>query len=121
MKKENIRGVAYYQSLRTRYLNCAKEASASGDRVLYEYNLQFAEHYGRLIDTRFSRPQGDQNYGVRNVGGEQSSYSTTTATSGAPVANAGNSIEQGNIRTAGRRMARHENKTKLPPAGETLS
>lgn len=56
MKKENvtIKGRAYYQGLKSKYLNLAKESSASGDRVLSEYNLQFAEHYGRIISERFS-------------------------------------------------------------------
>ena len=40
MKKENanIKGRAYYQSLKARYLNAAKEASSSGDWILKEYN-----------------------------------------------------------------------------------
>lgn len=66
MRKENInnvKGKAYYQSLRSKYLNFAKEAAASGDRVLSEYNLQYAEHYGRIISERFSpqiQPKQDQ-------------------------------------------------------------
>lgn len=57
MKKENlnIKGKAYYQNLKTRYLNAAKEAA--GDRVLKEYNLQFAEHYSRLISEKFPPQQ----------------------------------------------------------------
>jgi len=60
MKKENlnnIKGKAYYQGLKARYLNAAKEAS--GDRVLKEYNLQFAEHYSRIISEKFP-PQQQQ-------------------------------------------------------------
>ena len=53
----NIKGKAYYQGLKTRYLNAAKEAS--GDRVLKEYNLQFAEHYSRIISEKFP-PQQQQ-------------------------------------------------------------
>ena len=55
MKKENviIKGRSYYQGLKSKYLNLAKEASASGDRILCEYNLQFAEHYGRVINEKF--------------------------------------------------------------------
>lgn len=61
MKKEclNIKGKAYYQSMKMRYLNAAKEAS--GDRVLKEYNLQFAEHYSRIISEKFS-PQAPQQH-----------------------------------------------------------
>jgi hypothetical protein len=55
MKKENVRNKAYYQGLRLKYLNFAKEAVASDDRVLIEYNLQFAEHYGRVIAERFTQ------------------------------------------------------------------
>lgn len=57
MKKENlnIKGKAYYQNLKTRYLNAAKEAA--GDRILKEYNLQFAEHYSRLISEKFPPQQ----------------------------------------------------------------
>ncbi len=60
MKKENlnIKGKAYYQNLKTRYLNAAKEAA--GDRILKEYNLQFAEHYSRLISEKF--PPQQQNF-----------------------------------------------------------
>ena len=60
MKEKNInnnaKGRAYYQSLRTKYLNLAKEAATSGDRVLSEYNLQYAEHYGRILSEKFSQP-----------------------------------------------------------------
>lgn len=58
MKKENInnvKGKAYYLGLKAKYLNLAKEASAAGDRILSEYNLQFAEHYGRILAERFSQ------------------------------------------------------------------
>jgi hypothetical protein len=55
MKKENfvVRGKSYYLGLRNKYLNAAKEATSSGDRVLSEYNLQYAEHYGRVISEKF--------------------------------------------------------------------
>ena len=65
MKKENInniKGKAYYQSLRAKYLNLAKEASASGDRVLSEYNLQFAEHYSRVMAEKFPPQQPQQQH-----------------------------------------------------------
>ena len=63
MKKENInniKGKAYYQRLRAKYLNLAKEASASGDRILSEYNLQFAEHYSRVMAEKFPPQQAQQ-------------------------------------------------------------
>jgi hypothetical protein len=53
MKRDNGKGLAYYQNLRAKYLNLAKEAASSGDRVLSEYNLQFAEHYGRVMNSKF--------------------------------------------------------------------
>lgn len=78
MKKENlnnnIKGKAYYQGLKTRYLNAAKEAS--GDRVLKEYNLQFAEHYSRIISEKFppqqfqqsnSQPESQDNSQTENI------------------------------------------------------
>ena len=52
----NIKGKAYYISLRAKYLNYAKEAMASGDRVLSEYNLQYADHYNRIISEKFPSP-----------------------------------------------------------------
>ncbi|MDR1475963.1 MAG: DUF4167 domain-containing protein [Holosporales bacterium] len=55
MKKElNLKGRAYYQNLRTKFLLAAKDASLSGDRILSEYNLQIAEHYSRIISEKFS-------------------------------------------------------------------
>ncbi|MDR0942590.1 MAG: DUF4167 domain-containing protein [Holosporales bacterium] len=57
MRKGNEKGLAYYQNLKTKYLNYAKEASSSGDFVLCEHNLQFAEHYGRVISSKFKSPQ----------------------------------------------------------------
>lgn len=65
MKKENvnsnIKNRAYYQGLKTKYMNAAKEASSSGDRVLSEYNLQYAEHYTRIVNERFSNSQQHHN------------------------------------------------------------
>lgn len=64
MKKENVnsnvKNRAYYQGLKTKYMNAAKEASSSGDRVLSEYNLQYAEHYTRTVNERFSNSQQQQ-------------------------------------------------------------
>jgi hypothetical protein len=121
MKKENVRGVAHYQSLRTRYLNYAKEASTSGDRVLYEYNLQFAEHYGRLIGAKANRPHYDQNYGVRNAGEEQPSCVAAATQPAGTVTNDGNSVNQGNAQPPKRRTAKYHAKTKSSTADETFS
>jgi hypothetical protein len=60
MKKDNSKGIAYYQNLRLKYLNNAKEASSLGDRVLAEYNLQYAEHYGRVITSKTAQIQQPQ-------------------------------------------------------------
>lgn len=49
----NIKGRAYYVAQRAKYLNYAKEAAATGDRVLNEYNLQYAEHFSRIISEKF--------------------------------------------------------------------
>lgn len=75
MKKENLNNVkskAYYQNLKVRYLNAARDAS--GDRVLREYNLQFAEHYSRLIEEKFPSPPSQQNEDVSEIqdGAQQS-------------------------------------------------
>jgi hypothetical protein len=37
----------------SRYLAAAHDASSAGDRVLCEYNMQFAEHYSRVIADKF--------------------------------------------------------------------
>ncbi|MDR3223998.1 MAG: DUF4167 domain-containing protein [Holosporales bacterium] len=57
MKKENGNGLAHYQSLKAKHLGNAKDAMATGDIVLYEYNMQFAEHYGRVISSRLAQQQ----------------------------------------------------------------
>ena len=44
-----IRGTAF--QINEKYLALAKDASASGDRVLAESYLQHAEHYQRLINS----------------------------------------------------------------------
>ncbi|MDR0695770.1 MAG: DUF4167 domain-containing protein [Holosporales bacterium] len=69
MKKDNGKGLAYYQNLKLKYLNNAKEAASLGDRVLSEYNLQFAEHYGRVISCKLNQqnpaqPQSKQSPGI---------------------------------------------------------
>ncbi|MDR1488445.1 MAG: DUF4167 domain-containing protein [Holosporales bacterium] len=48
---KNTRG--YYQSIYDKYINNAKEHSSSGDMVMYEYNLQYAEHYMRFMEEKF--------------------------------------------------------------------
>jgi hypothetical protein len=119
MKKENAKGVTYYQSMRTRYLNYAKEASASGDRVLYEYNLQFAEHYGRLIDSKINRPLGEQNEGARNTAG-----AATATQSVGTAADGDDATEQTNNsrrQPDKRRVMRRQPKPRAAPSGETLS
>jgi hypothetical protein len=47
----------YYQGLYERYTKAAKENRLAGDVVLAEYNLQYAEHYMRLINEKFSVQQ----------------------------------------------------------------
>ncbi len=44
-----IRGTAY--QITEKYMALAKDAAASGDRVLSESYLQHAEHYQRIINT----------------------------------------------------------------------
>ncbi len=87
MKEKNInnngKNRAYYQALRARYLNLAKEASTSGDRILKEYNLQFAEHYGRILSEKFPQtaqtPQQISSSQKQNIS-EQSSTDNQTST-----------------------------------------
>ena len=49
----SVKGRGYYMNQRTKYLSHAKEAMASGDRVSYEYNLQYAEHFNRVMSEKF--------------------------------------------------------------------
>jgi hypothetical protein len=66
MKKDlNIKGRAYYQNLRTKFLASAKEAASSGDRILSEYNLQIAEHYARIISERFGNQREPRQFQER--------------------------------------------------------
>lgn len=44
-----IRGTAY--QVLEKYMNLAKDAHSSGDKVLYESYLQHAEHYQRIISS----------------------------------------------------------------------
>jgi hypothetical protein len=60
MRKENNntngKNRSYYLNLKARYLNAAKEAQSSGESYLSEHNLQYAEHYTRVIAERFNNP-----------------------------------------------------------------
>ena len=53
---QGVKGKAYYANQQAKYLNHAKEASAIGDRCLYEYNMQYAEHFARVIAEKFPTP-----------------------------------------------------------------
>jgi hypothetical protein len=57
MKNDNAKGLAYYQNMRTKYINYAQEALLAGDRILCEYNLQFVEHYNRIIAAKHNQSQ----------------------------------------------------------------
>ena len=61
-----VRGKSYYVNQRAKFLHHAKEAMTSGDKVLYEYNLQCADHYNRIILERFT-PQGATASGEGNT------------------------------------------------------
>jgi hypothetical protein len=50
---KNQKGRGYFQSMYDRYVAAAKDANSSGDKVLYEYNMQYAEHYIRIINEKF--------------------------------------------------------------------
>jgi hypothetical protein len=51
----------YYQNLYEKYTKAAKGNRLAGDVVMAEYNLQYAEHYMRLINEKFSvQPQQQQ-------------------------------------------------------------
>lgn len=51
--QNNGKNRGYYQNIYDKYVNSAKECSVSGDKVMAEYNMQYAEHYLRLINERF--------------------------------------------------------------------
>ncbi len=50
----NMKSKIHYQNLKEKYLTAAKDAKSSGDLVLTEYNMQYAEHYKRIISDKFS-------------------------------------------------------------------
>jgi len=67
MKKDNnIKNKANYQNLRDKYLNAAKDASASDDIVLVEHNLQHAEHYKRIISEHFTNNEPIESQVLQN-------------------------------------------------------
>ncbi|MDR0552971.1 MAG: DUF4167 domain-containing protein [Holosporales bacterium] len=59
--KQGGKGRGHYQSLYDRHVSLAKEYLSSGDHVMYEYNMQHAEHYMRIMNERFpNTPQNQQ-------------------------------------------------------------
>ena len=73
----NAKGKAYYVNQRARYLSRAREAMASGDRISYEYNLQYAEHFNRVIAEKFPQPVISQP--ARNVQEDEVNASADTS------------------------------------------
>jgi hypothetical protein len=59
-----IRGTAY--QIVEKYMTLAKDAHASGDRVMSESYLQHAEHYQRLINS-WEEEYNDQQYSDRDT------------------------------------------------------
>ncbi|MDR1234118.1 MAG: DUF4167 domain-containing protein [Holosporales bacterium] len=55
MKRESSKPKSrvYYQNIKAKYVAAAHDASSAGDRISYEYNLQIAEHYSRIISEKF--------------------------------------------------------------------
>ncbi len=51
--QNNNKTRGYYQSIYDKYISAAKECNSSGDKVMAEYNLQFAEHYMRFMNEKF--------------------------------------------------------------------
>ncbi|MDR2074689.1 MAG: DUF4167 domain-containing protein [Holosporales bacterium] len=47
----------YYQNMYEKYMKAAKDSRLAGDIVNAEYNLQYAEHYMRLINEKFLAQQ----------------------------------------------------------------
>jgi hypothetical protein len=59
-----IRGTAY--QIVEKYMTLAKDAHASGDRVMSESYLQHAEHYQRMINS-WEEEYNDQHYSDRDT------------------------------------------------------
>ena len=53
-----VRGTA--QNVADKYLQLARDAHSSGDRVMAENYLQHAEHYNRIIATAMAQQQQSQ-------------------------------------------------------------
>ncbi len=77
-----IRGTAF--QIVEKYMILAKDASASGDRVLAENYLQHAEHYQRLINSWADEAPAPQRSYYNNQRGDQNagSYASTESDSG---------------------------------------
>lgn len=52
-QQNNGKNRGYYQNIYDKYMNSARDCNVSGDKVMAEYNMQYAEHYLRLINERF--------------------------------------------------------------------
>ena len=119
MKKENlVKNKAYYQNLKARYLNAAKEAN--GDRVMKEYNLQFVEHYTRLIADKFP-PQQQPQPKPQGAQADQSSEQTDPDSAGdASAENRGPCVKRRGNRRPCMRRPKVESE-KEPEKEETLS
>ena len=60
-----IRGTAH--QVNEKYVTLAKDAASSGDRVLAESYLQFAEHYQRVINSWNEDVQGERKQNSENT------------------------------------------------------
>lgn len=60
-----IRGTAH--QVNEKYVTLAKDAASSGDRVLAESYLQFAEHYQRVINSWEGSVQGERKPQAENA------------------------------------------------------
>ncbi len=64
-----IRGTAH--QVNEKYIALAKDAASSGDRILAESYLQFAEHYQRVINSWNENVQGERQKNSENVESKQ--------------------------------------------------
>ena len=44
-----------------KYVAAAKDANTTGDRVAFEHNMQYADHFIRILNERFSQERPDSN------------------------------------------------------------
>ena len=58
-----VRGT--YKHILDHYLSQARDARASGDRVMVEYLLQYAEHYQRMVNHINETMNNQQQHGVQ--------------------------------------------------------